>query len=101
LIGKLDEESSAQIERDLARTFPKHVYFGAKAAGLVKMRRVLTAFAKYDSKVDYVQGMNFVVASLLLHCSEVIAFWLFVSLIEDCEMRDNYMPKLPGLFKHS
>ena len=45
--------------------------------------------------------MNFVVAALLLHCSEVIAFWLFVALIEDFEMRDIYLPKLPGLFKHS
>ena len=59
------------------------------------------AFASYDSQVDYVQGMNFIVASLLLHCTEVIAFWLFVALIEDCEMRDIYMPRLPGLFKHS
>jgi hypothetical protein len=68
---------------------------------MVKLRRVLTAFANYDSQVDYVQGMNFVVAALLLHCSEVIAFWLFVALIEDCEMRDIYLPKLPGMFKHS
>lgn len=45
--------------------------------------------------------MNFIVAALLLHCHEVIAFWLFVSLIEDCDLRDIYMPKLPGLFKHS
>ena len=45
--------------------------------------------------------MNFVVAALLLHCSEVIAFWLFVALIEDYEMRDIYLHKLPGLFKHS
>lgn len=62
---------------------------------------MLTAFANYDSQVDYVQGMNFIVAALLLHCSEVIAFWLFVALIEDCEMRDIYLPSLPGLFKHS
>jgi hypothetical protein len=59
------------------------------------------AFASYDSQVDYVQGMNYIVAALLLHCSEVIAFWLFVSLIEDCDLRDIYMPSLPGLFKHS
>ena len=45
--------------------------------------------------------MNFVVGALLLHCTEEIAFWLFVSLIEDYEMRDIYQPKLPGLFKHS
>lgn len=47
------------------------------------------------------QGMNFIVAQLLLHCSETFAFWLFVSLIEDCEMRDIYEPELSGLFKHS
>jgi len=38
---------------------------------------------------------------LLLHCSETFAFWLFVALIEDCEMRDIYEPELSGLFKHS
>lgn len=51
--------------------------------------------------IDYVQGMNFIVASLLYHSNEVMAFWLFASLIEDCELRDIYMTGLPGLFKHS
>lgn len=51
--------------------------------------------------IDYVQGMNFIVASLLYHANEVMSFWLFVSLIEDCELRDIYMHGLPGLFKHS
>jgi len=45
--------------------------------------------------------MNFIVASLIYHANEVMAFWLFVSLIEDCELRDIYMHGLPGLFKHS
>lgn len=45
--------------------------------------------------------MNFIVGSLLYHTSEVMAFWLFVSLLEDCEMRDIYLPGLPGLNKHS
>lgn len=45
--------------------------------------------------------MNFIVGALLYHANEVMAFWLFVSLIEDCEMRDIYMNGLPGLFKHS
>lgn len=45
--------------------------------------------------------MNFIVGSLLFHTNEVMAFWLFVSLIEDCEMRDIYVHGLPGLFKHS
>jgi hypothetical protein len=38
----------------------------------------------------YVQGMNFIVGFLLYHSEEYIAFWLFVSLIEDYELRENY-----------
>ena len=45
--------------------------------------------------------MNFVVASLLYHASEEIAVWLFVALVEDYELRDVYLPEVPGLFKHS
>jgi hypothetical protein len=45
--------------------------------------------------------MNFIVGALLYHANEVITFWLFVTLIEDCELRDIYMAGLPGLFKHS
>lgn len=45
--------------------------------------------------------MNFIVGSLLIHCSETMAFWLFVTLIADCGVRDIFTPKLPGLYKHS
>ena len=45
--------------------------------------------------------MNFIVGALLWHCSEEVAFWLFVALIEDYEMRDIYMEGLPGHIKHS
>ena len=69
--------------------------------GVMSLKRVLTAFANYERQVDYVQGMNFIVGQLLLHSSETMAFWLFVSLIEDCDMRDIYLPRLPGLYKHS
>jgi hypothetical protein len=63
----------------------------------------------------YVQGMNFIAGSLLYHASEEIAFWLFVSLVEDYELRDIYLPGkqflphslihrfilgIPGLYKH-
>ena len=104
------KETENQINRDLLRTFPLHEYFKEGAKGVEKLRRVLTAFSNYDHQVgknpfclvlDYVQGMNFIVGALLLHANEVMAFWLFVTLIEDCEMRDVYMTGLPGLFKHS
>eukprot|EP00826_Nyctotherus_ovalis_P043074 TRINITY_DN4505_c0_g1_i9.p1 TRINITY_DN4505_c0_g1~~TRINITY_DN4505_c0_g1_i9.p1 ORF type:complete len:206 (-),score=46.93 TRINITY_DN4505_c0_g1_i9:42-659(-) len=65
------------------------------------MENVLLAYAKYDTQVGYVQGMNFVVAALLYHCSEEIAFWLFVTLLEDYEIRDVYLTGLPGLYRHT
>jgi hypothetical protein len=45
--------------------------------------------------------MNFIVGQLLMHCSETMAFWLFVELIEECELRDVFQTGLPGLFKHT
>ena len=44
--------------------------------------------------------MNFIAGSFLYHCSEEIAFWLLVALIEDYELRDIYLPGIPGLSKH-
>mgnify|MGYP002635520438 CR=1 FL=1 len=55
------EESALQIERDLGRTFPKNEYFHKGKPGFKKLRKVLRAFSCYDTQVDYVQGMNFIV----------------------------------------
>ena len=82
----------AQINRDLARTFPKCEYFAEGKEGQKLMQRILVTFSKYDPKIGYVQGMNFIVGALLYHCSEEIAFWLFVTLVEDHDMRDIYLP---------
>ncbi|KAL7528074.1 hypothetical protein ACHAXR_002253, partial [Thalassiosira sp. AJA248-18] len=66
------------IERDLHRTFPRHLLFcnqddgdfegAAKSAtssdsipeGLVSLRRLLYAYSIYDNEVGYCQGMNFI-----------------------------------------
>jgi len=88
-----------QIMKDLSRTFPKCEQFKAKPFsesnggqedGLQSLKRVLLAFSKYDKSIGYVQGMNFIVGCLLYHCSEEIAFWIFVTLIENFEMRDIF-----------
>ena len=93
--------SEDQIEKDISRTFPhSEIFMNKTGEGQKSLGRVLLAFSKYDSAIGYVQGMNFIVGSLLMHCSEEVTFWLFVSLIEDYEMRDIYMPSLPGLTKH-
>lgn len=44
--------------------------------------------------------MNFIVGSFLYHCNEEVAFWLFVTLIEEFELRHIYEPGLPGMYRH-
>ena len=41
--------------------------------------------------------MNFIAASLIYHASPEIAFWLFVSLIFDYHLRENYKIGFPGV----
>ena len=51
-----DEDSLAQIDRDIGRTFPRHHYFMKKVGGRghEKLRRVLIAFSNYERQVNYV-----------------------------------------------
>ena len=96
---KIETGSEQQIKRDLKRSFP-HDEFFRSSEGREKLERVLHAFAKYETKVGYVQGMNFIAGSLLYHCNEEVVFWLIVTLMEDHELREVYQPGLSGLYKH-
>lgn len=95
------DEDLLQIKRDLNRTFPHSMFYSDPGPGQEQLERILVTFLKYDPKIGYVQGMNFIVGALLYHCAEEIAFWLFVALVEDHEMRDIFLPGLPGLYKHT
>jgi hypothetical protein len=44
--------------------------------------------------------MNFIAAAILWHASEVDAFWIFVRMMEDYELRDIYLENFPGVSKH-
>jgi Rab-GTPase-TBC domain len=88
-----------QIENDLKRTFPDVEYF-TTGKGVDAMRRVLAAFVKYHYQLGYVQGMNYIVCSLLWHASEVDAFWLLLVIIDEYKLRENYLYRFPGLTKH-
>ena len=67
-----------------------------------RLKRVLQAFAYYDHSIGYMQGMNFIMASIMYHCDEEIAFWVFVHLIQlNNEVRSIYQPpNMPGLALH-
>lgn len=90
---------SNQIELDLTRTFPDNDYFSSDLGAEV-LNRSLNRFANFMPDPGYVQGMNYIMAALLWHCSESQAFWIFTKLITDYNLRENFIDGLPGLLKH-
>jgi len=50
----------------------------------------------FTDSTEYVQGMNFIVGILWYHLSPELAFCLFVKLMKDYDLEDNYAPGLSG-----
>lgn len=94
------EESEKQLELDLNRTFPDIAYFNIGSIGYYSLRRLLIAISKYFSSIGYVQGMNYIAGAILWHSTEYDAFWILVNLFEKYDLIDNFLPRLPGLFRH-
>ena len=95
----INGDNLRQIKKDLNRTYPSSTTF-KKDRILNKLKNVLRAFSNYDNSIKYFQGMNFIVGFFLYHCDEYIAFWLFVSLIEEYDLRSLFMEQFPGLKLH-
>ena len=66
--------------------------------GQFSLRRVLRAYAMYDSEVGYCQGMNFIAATFLTFLSEEEAFWLLVVVMneEPYKLRDLFGEDMAG-----
>ncbi|CCW63265.1 unnamed protein product [Phytomonas sp. EM1] len=93
---------SGTIERDLGRTFPTQIMFENNGAnnGRDVLRNILHAYANYNTLVGYCQGMNFLVATLLLQINdEESTFWAFCALMErpPYQMESLYEPGFPQL----
>ncbi|POM71139.1 Hypothetical protein PHPALM_12330, partial [Phytophthora palmivora] len=101
-----------EIGRDIERTFPANPFFSEEGDGRRQLGNVLKAVAVHANDVGYCQGMNYVVAALLLlvkdgqEASEVdldglstqeVAFWLTLALIRRKGMADLWKHKMPGL----
>ena len=95
----INGDNLRQIKKDINRTYPSTTIF-KKERILNKLKNVLRAYSNYDNTIKYLQGMNFIVGFFLYHCDEYIAFWLFVSLIEDYDLRRLFMNGFPGLKLH-
>lgn len=106
------------IEWDLPRTFPTLAFFHDGGAMHTGLERVLLCFALYRPDIGYVQGMSFLVATLLLYMDEYEAFKCLANLMSrrlfchfyglkkkaiDAYVKcfDHYFKKfLPLLYKH-
>ena len=69
-----------EIANDISRTFPTHPKF-TDERGQMELLRVLKAYSNYDVTVGYCQGMNFIVATLLVQMPEETAFAVFTCLM--------------------
>ena len=78
------------IDLDLKRTFPNEAKYQSEHF-LQKMKNILLCYSTRNTSVGYCQGMNFLVARLLLIMEdEEKVFWLFVQIIENILSLINY-----------
>ncbi|KAH6851083.1 rab-GTPase-TBC domain-containing protein [Chaetomium sp. MPI-CAGE-AT-0009] len=88
-----DAQVVAQIKADITRTLTDNIFF-RKGPGVEKLHEVLLAYSRRNPDVGYCQGMNLVVANLLLVTpSAEDAFWILCSMVE------TILP--PHYFDHS
>ena len=88
--------SEHQIDLDLKRTFPSEKECMTEHF-LQKMKNILLCYSTRNTTVGYCQGMNFLVAMLLLIMEdEEKVFWLFVQIIEQILSLFNFQ-ELTGI----
>lgn len=74
---------------DASRTFVSYQMF--KHINMLKKAfNVMVAIHQKYQSLKYVQGMNFIVAALCIHCDETVAFFLFSHILDDLGMAEMY-----------
>ena len=99
--SKVSQQNLTQIEKDIKRTFSAQNYFNdsENRKGYMRLQRLLQAISCYKD-IGYVQGMNYIAASLLWHCEEDISYYIMMSLYESLEAYKNYTDNLSGIQCH-
>ena len=84
-----DSRYRRTIAADVSRTLPGHEGFGEVQQGI--LTRVLSAYSLYCTDVGYSQGLNYVVAPLILLVEdEDEIFWSFVAMMKDKNLERFY-----------
>lgn len=108
--------TQGSIDRDLHRTYPRHVYFHGVvkpgkpgdafgendhgcAVGQRQLRNLLSVYSVLDPDVGYCQGMAMVGGMLLFHLPEADAFAVFRHMLlgPALRLRELYMPSFARL----
>ncbi|KAM7451092.1 hypothetical protein ABFA07_001163 [Porites harrisoni] len=85
-----------QIKCDLLRTMPNNERFRSpESDGVKKLSRILRAFCVHRPDINYLQGMNFIVAMCLLFMDEEDAFWSLVA-VSEVYLKDYFDRSLSG-----
>jgi hypothetical protein len=83
------------IKKDVSRTYPSLLNTPELR---LTLERILCAYAGFDTEVGYCQGMNFIVATILLtQEDELMCFYTFLHVMRDKNWREIYKPGTPGL----
>lgn len=85
-----------QIEKDLNRTMPQHVYFQHGDEGKRQLFNVCRALAIHVPDVGYSQAEAYVAAALLTYMPEESAFWALRHICCECKQGDMWAPSLHG-----
>ncbi|KAJ1547665.1 GTPase-activating protein, partial [Cladochytrium tenue] len=87
-----------QIQRDLARTFPRHAHFAEPGGpGQESLFNVIKAYSLFDPEVGYCQGLAFIAGPLLLNMPDEEAFCVLVRLMKGYNFRELFTTSMAGL----
>uniref|UniRef100_K3WHP6 Rab-GAP TBC domain-containing protein n=1 Tax=Globisporangium ultimum (strain ATCC 200006 / CBS 805.95 / DAOM BR144) TaxID=431595 RepID=K3WHP6_GLOUD len=88
-------EATRQIDVDLYRTVSKTDKTLWNEDKTQQMRRVLVAYSYYNPTLGYCQGLNYIVARILLFLDEEEAFYLLIKMIR--LVPEDYYTSMLGL----
>lgn len=96
--NKGQEKDNKSIAKDIARTFPKHIFFYEKfGIGQTTLFNVLKALSIQHEDTGYVQGMGYIAAVLLMHTDEERVFKIMNTLFINYNMKGYYLKDMPKL----
>lgn len=82
---------TAEIERDVTRTFPNIAFFNEHhGRGVGSLLRILQAYSTNKPEIGYCQGLGFVAGTLLMILDEYSAYIMLDKMLTHCRIEGFY-----------